>query len=571
MRQPAERRILMKLCKKQNEIETEYILPVRVVVSENADNPEILLEEHIRQPFLENASYASLACTIKKGGYAVFDFGEEFQGGADFVVQSTVRSDEHSYPHMRIVFGESVSESLSTIGVKNATNDHSPRDIIVETPFLSHHTLGNTGYRFLKLEALDADISISSLQGVSRFRRLEYIGSFNCSDERLNRIWQTGARTVHLNMQEYLWDGIKRDRLVWVGDMHPETSSVSMIFGETDVVKKSLDFIRDNTPPSAWINNIPSYSMWWIKIHRDLYRDFGNTEYLHQQCNYTISTLKKVLSCLDGESSDMDYHFTEWSSAGTDDEDAGFYAMLVIGLEAGAEILDILKQEPSLAEKCRSAADSLKTKSFPDVKNKQTAAMLGLSGIHSISDICESIIKPGGAHGLSAFWGYYVLNALAENNDISSALDIIRTYWGAMLDLGATTFWEDFDMEWAKNAAPIDEVCPPDKNDIHADFGKFCYTQFRHSLCHGWSSGPTAFLSRRVLGIIPTEPGYKKIKVHPMLGDLDFAEGAIPTPFGAIEVKHTKTDGKIKTELSLPKEVEIESCETVVSQLSRKS
>ena len=56
-----------------------------------------------------------------------------------------------------------------------------------------------------------------------------------------------------------------------------------------------------------------------------------------------------------------------------------------------------------------------------------------------------------------------------------------------------------------------------------------------------------------------------------MLGDLDFAEGAIPTPFGAIEVKHTKTDGKIKTELSLPKEVEIESCETVVSQLSRKS
>ena len=27
------------------------------------------------------------------------------------------------------------------------------------------------------------------------------------------------------------------------------------------------------------------------------------------------------------------------------------------------------------------------------------------------------------------------------------ALDVIRTYWGAMLDLGATTFWEDFNID----------------------------------------------------------------------------------------------------------------------------
>ena len=54
-------------------------------------------------------------------------------------------------------------------------------------------------------------------------RDLQYLGSFECSDERLNTIWQTGAYTVHLNMQDYLWDGIKRDRLVWIGDMHPET------------------------------------------------------------------------------------------------------------------------------------------------------------------------------------------------------------------------------------------------------------------------------------------------------------------------------------------------------------
>lgn len=53
--------------------------------------------------------------------------------------------------------------------------------------------------------------------------------------------------------------------------MHPETSTISMVFGETDVVKKSLDCIRDNTPSDGFMNGFASYSMWWIKIQRDLY------------------------------------------------------------------------------------------------------------------------------------------------------------------------------------------------------------------------------------------------------------------------------------------------------------
>jgi H/ACA ribonucleoprotein complex subunit 4 len=35
--------------------------------------------------------------------------------------------------------------------------------------------------------------------------------------------------------------------------------------------------------------------------------------------------------------------------------------------------------------------------------------------------------------------------------------------------------------------------------DIHGDFGDHCYRGFRHSLCHGWASGPTAW-ARRIVG-----------------------------------------------------------------------
>ena len=63
---------------------------------------------------------------------------------------------------------------------------------------------------------------VKEATAILRYRDIPYVGSFRSSDPRLDSIWMTGAYTVHLCMQEYLWDGIKRDRAVWLGDMHPE-------------------------------------------------------------------------------------------------------------------------------------------------------------------------------------------------------------------------------------------------------------------------------------------------------------------------------------------------------------
>ena len=132
----------------------------------------------------------------------------------------------------------------------------------------------------------------------------------------------------------------------------------------------------------------------------------------------------------------------------------------------------------------------------------------------------------------------------------------MKDYYGAMLDLGATTFWEDFNLDWTKNAAGIDEIVPEGKDDIHGDFGAYCYVKFRHSLCHGWSSGPVAYLTEEVLGVKFVAPGGKMITVDPHLSDLTFAEGEVPTPFGVIHVRHeVGEDGKIKTDLTLPEGV----------------
>lgn len=94
--------------------------------------------------------------------------------------------------------------------------------------------------------------------------------------------------------------------------------------------------------------------------------------------------------------------------------------------------------------------------------------------------------------------------------------------------------------------------------DVHATYGKHCYRGFRHSLCHGWASGPTAWLTRFVLGVEILEPGCKKIRVCPHLDGLDWAKGSYPTPFGVIKLEHKRLpDGSIRTAVQAPPEIEL--------------
>lgn len=540
----------MKESKKRNVISIKYLLPERIVACEGVQREETLLEENYRQAVV---GAQQEFCVIRQGGWVLLDFGIEFQGGVDVSVQAISTKNAS----LRFVFGESVMEALSSIGKKNAGNDHALRDFTRPLSFLSHFRVGNTGFRFVKLEAINADVELRGVQGVFEYRNIPQRGSFLCSDERLNEIWKTAAYTVHLNMQEYVWDGIKRDRLVWIGDMHPEVSTICAVFGYDDSVPDSLDLIKNETPYDGWMNDIPSYTMWWIIIQWDWYMQNGDLEYILQQKAYIEGALSHILSFVkeDGSHTIPD-PFVDWSSKDTPYAPAGLQAVMVLCMEAGKKLCALYKNE-QLGARCEAAAQALRRKIPKYDRNKQIAALVSLAQIVDEKQICQDVLLPGGGAGLSTFLGYYTLQAVANAGHMKEALDILREYWGAMLDLGATTFWEDFDLEWTKNAGRIDEIIPEGKRDIHGDCGRFCYTQFRHSLCHGWASGPAPFLSHYVLGVKVEEPGCKVIKIEPMLGDLQWAKGTYPTPYGAILIEHRNVNGKVETKVKAPEEVTV--------------
>ena len=152
-----------------------------------------------------------------------------------------------------------------------------------------------------------------------------------------------------------------------------------------------------------------------------------------------------------------------------------------------------------------------------------------------------------------------MLEAMSAAGETERAIDTVRDYWGGMLDMGATSFWEDFDLAWTNNAFRIDEMPVAGRKDIHGDYGAYCYVGFRHSLCHGWSSGPAPWLIEHVLGIRPLDVGCRTIEVKPDLGGLEWAEGAMALPGGrSVRVRVSRRlDGALKVDADAPDVIKV--------------
>jgi hypothetical protein len=357
-------------------------------------------------------------------------------------------------------------------------------------------------------------------------------------------------------MQNLLWDGIKRDRLCWMGDLHPEAMVIAAVHGDQQVVRDTLDFLRDTTPLPGWMNGLGSYSLWWIICHRDWWKRTGNRAYLAQQARYLAELLRHVVALVkdDGRVA-MDSFLVDWGSARDGaTTDVGRQCLGKIALEAGAELCRVLGDE-GIAKLVDAAVAKIARTPLPAATTLQATALGVLAGMRDAAEAERAVFTPRPHAGLSTFYGYYVLEARTRAGAIGGCLDLLRHYWGPMLDLGATSFWEHFDVDWLP-AGRIDELPKPGERDVHRDCGDHCYVGLRHSLCHGWAGGPGAWAIDHVLGVHPLEPGYATVRVEPQLGDLSWAEGAVATPYGAINVRHERrADGTVASQVLLPPKV----------------
>lgn len=512
----------------------EYVAPTRIIDSHNACNAEMLLAATQSQAHMEYFPITSF-----DNGYVVLDFGKELCGGIRIVCRSAASEGK-----ARIRFGESVGECNAQLGEKGACNDHSVRDFVVDLSSLSDQEWGKTGFRFVRLDFMCKAEIVGVYAASTRYYQLPQ-GNFCCDDKLINDIYDTAAYTVYLNMQEYIFDGIKRDRLIWVGDMQPEVSAITYLYGQNSLVEKTLKEAIAHNPMPCWIVAMPTYSFWLMCIVEEYFRRTGNRQFALECLPYLEKTLDLFNGCIGNNSWDFSSvvtvknpFFVDWPTSASKDEQAGGKFIFRMGILAMQRLYGLLGLPVNST--CDEIIKKLDAQSDNDVCEKSVVALGYLTGQISAEEAAKKLAVDG-ANGLTTFMSYYILSAVADCCGIDKATEMLKEYYGAMLQRGSTTFWENFNLSWLEGSGAIDEITPEGQLDLHGDFGEYCYKGFRHSLCHGWSCGAVQFLTERVLGV--NYVNSHTLVVEPNLGKLKKASGIVPTSAGNVSVDVTNDGG----------------------------
>jgi len=505
-------------------------------------NPEVLAQHSTNAEFAVRIPQGRQS----KGKYPslVLDFGEEISG------RLAVESNAADPVTIHIRYGESLQEALFQPYLGET-------ELTVPPHALSYGP--KSGFRY-------AQLTFVSGPPLARFKKLGadeiyypagYRGFFDSSDPLLNRIWDTAARTTQLSMQEGVWDGIKRDRLNWAGDFYVSGRVIQSVFADRFMTRKTLDYLGShNLGPTGQVNGVPGYSAFWVMGLADYYRHSGDTTFLRQQ----IEHVSRILQAMEGSISDAglltftssDFPFVDWSpNLFSDTSDTRKTTQFVFHrafLEA-AWLFDQL-EDTEQAYRARISADKLRTAAEvywlePNStygSRWQDNAMAVFSDIATAAQteaIWQNVLSQPSENIVTPYYNYFVTEAMAQSGHRQEALDWIRTYWGGMLEEGATTFWEAYDLAWPKE-------------DYHAFLQADRREGYYVSLCHGWSSGPAAWFTEQVLGIQPLTPGFTEVAVRPDLVDLRWARGIQPTPQGEISVEYRRDSGGIEGALMLP-------------------
>ncbi len=477
------------------------------------------------------ATEAHSAIETKKDQQSLLvDFGKESFGYIDL-------HGLKGHGQVAVYYGESREEALSADSCEVLdrldVDQRQPIDTVLE---------GSRAFRFVNIRHT-GDIQLDSVSMRFEYAPLTQKGGFRCSDPTINNIWDVAAYTFHLNTREFFLDGIKRDRWIWSGDAYQSYLMNYYLFFDSATVTRTLWALRGKDPVTSHINTIMDYSFYWFTGIYDYYRYTGDTGFIRLVYPRMVSLMNWIQQRRDKngwlEGQPGDWLFIDWADGLTKKGELSFEQLLFVrSLETMALCADLVNDKAG-AGVYHQEAGTLRAKLFTDFWNPGRQAfvyssvdgrILRYTNMFAIffgylSPEQQSAVK---THVLlndsiqqitTPYMQFYELEALCAMGEQKHVLQQIKDYWGGMLSRGATSFWEKYD---------------PNEKGVqdYAMYGR----PFGRSLCHAWGASPLYLLGKYYLGVRPQSPGYASYTVEPVLGGLQWMEGAVPTPHGNIKV-----------------------------------
>ncbi|MBF9221227.1 alpha-rhamnosidase [Hymenobacter sp. BT662] len=480
----------------------------------------------------------------RNGQGMVVDFGRETFG---YIKLHGVRGKGQ----VAVYFGESKEEALATETCE--TLEYLP----VDQPQKGDLTTTlSKAFRYVNIRP-EAGVSLDSVSLLYEYAPVAERGKFRCSDAQLNKIWDVAAYTMHLNTREFFIDGIKRDRWVWSGDAYQSYLMNYYLYFDTPTVNRTQFVLRGKDPVTSHINTIMDYSFYWFISVYDAYQYTGDKAQV-QQLYPRMQSLMDY--CLGRRNQDGlieglagDWVFIDWADGLSKKGEVSFEQLLLCRSLESMALCAKLVDDQAGAQKYQQLATDLKAKIFATywnagkgalvhsrVNGQPTENVTRYANMFAIffdylspeqeQQVKKSVLlNPQVPKITTPYMRFYELEALCAMGEQPYVLKEMKSYWGGMLDLGATSFWEEYD--------------PTKKGTEHlAMYGR----PFGKSLCHAWGASPIYLLGKYYLGVKPLTPGYATYEIVPNLGGLQWMEGTVPTPQGDITVAASPKQLKVK-------------------------
>ena len=403
------------------------------------------------------------------------------------------------------------------------------------------------GFRYLYIPDVTADDVELEVQ--YEYLPVERKSRFKSGDEMLNRIWDVAAYTLELNSREFYLDGIKRDRWVWSGDAYQSYFINRYLCFDEDIATRTIRVLGGKDAVIQHINNIPDYTFFWIMSIYDHYEMTGNRKFLEDMFPRMTDFIEYTVSRLDENGFvnkvGNDWIFIDWADMDKTGAISAEQILFRKSLEDYVKCADILGVD---AEKYRQIAEELRIKtdefywskekgayidSFESGKENVTrhanifALLFGYGTEEQRKSIVEKVILNDEIPQITTpYFKFFELEAMCTIGKLDYVLGRILNYWGAMIDIGATSFWEEFipNVDWKDQLSMYDRK-----------YGK--------SLCHAWGASPIYLLGRYYLGVRPTSCAYKTFVVEPKLSGISELDATLPIKGGSVWLQ--KKDGKL--------------------------
>lgn len=466
-------------------------------------------------------------------GSTVYDFGKETFGL--LVLNNLDPSSE-----ILVRYGESLDEALAEPKQPYCMFWERLKD-------KTEATLRPRAFRYVALSGENADgVKVSSL---NEMLDVKVNGGFVCNDPLIKDIWDTCAYTFHLCSREFYLDAIKRDRWAWGGDARQSFMINNYIFADREICKRSIIALLPKDVVYQHVNTINDYSAYMIISVLEYYMTYGDVEFVRAVYKRVKLLYDYIVSRLDENglvvAREGDWIFIDWSPMDKDGPLCAEQLLLIHTHRAMGKLASIMGESD---EKYIARAEALSETVDRLFWNEEKGAYIDTyaSGKENVTRhgnvfailfdlvdeskkrlILENVLKNDAITPITTpYFKLYELMAFCAMGEIDVAQKYLREYWGGMLDLGATSIWEEYD---------------PTKSipECYAMYGK----PYEKSLCHAWSCGPIYLLGRYCLGVYPTSVAYESYRVEPNVGSYTSFEGTVPTEKGLIKVSYS--DGKI--------------------------